>query len=171
MSDLYGELYKQLEPKRFDKRDKDGNPEPFDLTRMELGTSFEEVLEPVLAERLLGTRPGEFTTDEGVIYSPDYLFIDDDGEWVLGEFKLTWMSSRGAPHDTKFSKWHCQMMAYCYHLNINTARLFAFFVNGDYAPPSPKLLAWEFKFTKKELVTNWNELVRIGRQKGLLQAT
>jgi len=170
MSDLYGELYKQLEPKRFDKRDKDGNPEPFDLTRMELGTSFEEVLEPVLAERLLGTRPGEFTTDEGVIYSPDYLFIDDDGEWVLGEFKLTWMSSRGAPHDAKFNKWTCQMMAYCYHLNINTARLFAFFVNGDYAPPSPKLLAWEFKFTKKELVTNWNELVRIGRQKGLLQA-
>jgi hypothetical protein len=168
MSDLYGELFKQLDPKRFDKRDKDGNPEPMDLTKLELGTSFEEILEPVLIERLLGSRPGEFTTEDGVIFSPDQLFVEDSGELVLGELKLTWMSSRGAPMDEKFAKWICQMQAYCYHLDISRARLFALFVNGDYRPPSPKLLAWEFGFTKKELRDNWDTLVRIGRKKGLL---
>ena len=169
MSDLYGELFKQLDPKRFDKRDKDGNPEPFDLKRMELGTSFEEILEPVLAARLFGERPGEFTTlDEGIIFSPDWLFFEPDGEMVLGEIKLTWMSSRGAPTDAKFQKWICQVQAYCYHLQIRRARLFAFFVNGAYKPPSPQLLAWELVFTQRELEDNWNMLKRVGQRAGLL---
>lgn len=170
MSDLYSELFRQLEPKRFDRRDKDGNPEPMDLCKLELGLTFEEILEAALIESIgvgNGERPGEFTTPEGVIYSPDFLFFEDDG-MVLGEFKCTWMSAKGAPTDPKFEKWFVQMRAYCYHLQTTKARLFVFFVNGNYSPPSPKLLAWDISFTQRELEDNWNTLVRVGRKKGLL---
>ncbi len=165
MSDLYGAMFKRNDPKRFDKRDAAGNPEPFDLKRMEMGLTFEEVFEPAMRQRLGGYRPGEFTTPEGVIYSPDWIFAED---WVLGEMKLTWMSSKGCPTDRKFLKWIVQMQSYCYHLGMTKARLFVFFVCGTYAPPAPQLLSWEFTFTKRELEDTWKELVRIGRDEGLL---
>lgn len=167
MSDLYGAMFKRIDPKRFDKKGKDGKPEPMDLKRVELGTAFEELLEPILVKRLGGERPGEFTTPEGVIYSPDWIFSDEP-EAVLGEVKLTWMSSRGAPTDPRFLKWIVQIEAYLYHLGLRKARLFAFFVCGDYAPPAPQLLAWEFTFTQQELEDNWRQLVKVGQAEGLL---
>lgn len=176
MSDIYGALYKELDPKRFDKKDKvTGKPLPFDLKRMELGTTFEELLEPVLARRLRGSRrPGEFTTEEGIIYSPDHLFMmDDDSEPILGEFKLTWMSGKGCPHDPKFDKWMCQIKAYLYHLGLKRARLYAFFVNGgidhDYMEHQPEFHAWDLVFRQMELDANWNMLKRFAIKRGILQ--
>lgn len=108
MSDIYNDLFKHLEPDRFDKRDAAGNPVPFDDNRMEAGMAFEEMLERGLKARL-GNRPGEFTTDEGIIYSPDGLtMLDADvlfsqglsvtgDDLVLDEFKATWMSARYLP--------------------------------------------------------------------------
>jgi len=95
MSDLYGSLYKGLNPKRYDKRDAEGNPLPFDDLKMEIGMAFEGVLEPLLRSRFIeAERPGEFATQHaddcvyagnhtpvggpvcpcgaGVIYSPDH---------------------------------------------------------------------------------------------------
>ena len=95
MSDLYSSLYKGLNPKRYDKRDAAGNPLPFDALKSEIGTAFEEALEPLIRSRLIAAeRPGEFATQHaddcvyagnhtpvggpvcpcgaGVIYSPDH---------------------------------------------------------------------------------------------------
>lgn len=167
MSDLYNSLHRALDPKRYDKRGKDGKPLPMDMVKVETGTSFEEVLERALASRLFGERPGEFTTDEGIIYSPDYLFFEDD-DTILGEFKLTWYSSRNAPYGEKFEKWFTQMKAYLYHLRMRQARLYALFINGTYKPPSPKLLAWDIVFTQRELTDNWNLMLRHAKEEGIL---
>lgn len=168
MSDIYGALFKEIDPKRYDKRDKEGLPLPFDTARMELGTSFEEVLEPALAARLFGKRPGEFTTQEGIIYTPDYIF-EIDGEFVLGEFKLTWMSTKGAPFDKKFDKYMCQIKSYLYNLGLVKCRLYVFFVNGDYTDHSPQLLAWELTFTQRELDANWAMMRRFALKRGILK--
>jgi hypothetical protein len=189
-SQIYGSYYQSTNPKRYDKRDAAGEPLGFDLARMEFGTSFEEALEEALisptpiplmertrqrlAHRLLGKRPGEFTSPEGVIFSPDYLFDEPDGSMVLGEFKLTWMSGKNAPDplDERYSKWHTQMMLYCRWLEITRARLFAFFVNGGKAKPyhehTPELSAWEICYTQRELDQNWNTMERHARKVGLL---
>jgi len=194
MSDLYGSLFKLLDPKRYDKRDANGDPLPFDDQKMEMGTRFEEVLEPAIRRQLFGERPGEFFTQHaatcslhgspvqdgtiicacgaGVAYSPDQLFFEEELGLVLGEFKLTWYSSRDCPYDEKFDKWVCQMKAYCYHLGTLLARLFPFWVNGVYPkgwPPSPvfeKGLLLEF--TPRELEQNWIRLVKHGQKRGMI---
>jgi hypothetical protein len=168
MSDIYNSLYKELDPKRYDKKDKQGNPLPFDLAKLELGTAFEEVLEEALRQRIFGARPGEFTTEEGVIFSPDYIFFEEN-ESILGEFKCTWYSMKNAPHDQKFDKWITQIKAYLHHLSMTRCRLFVFFVNGDYkANRSPVLLAWDLTFTPSELTANWNMLKRHAVRKGMI---
>lgn len=162
MSAIYGPYYA-----KYDKRFKDKGDGP-DKVKMELGTSFEEVLEPVLAARLLGERPGEFTTLlHNIIYSPDYLFYEEDGT-VLGEFKLTWYSSKGAPRGKKFAKWISQIKLYAYHLGLTKARLYVLFVNHDYKPPAPKLLAWELTFTEEELAEEWEIMLRFAKEEGII---
>ena len=192
-SDLYGAFYKAFDPQRYDKRDKQGEPIPMDLAKLELGTSFEEVLEPALAQRLLGSRPGEFTATHsqdctrntqpyapsnvcvecgaGVLFSPDYLFDDPNGDLVLGEFKLTWYSSKGAPFEPKFAKYFTQIKLYLYWLGLVKARLYILFANSDYKPPTPSLRCWELSFTRRELVDEHNVIMRHARKKGLLVAT
>lgn len=166
-SDLYGSFYKKFDPKRYDKRDKDGNPTPMDYVKMSLGTSFEEMLERALAERLLGERPGEFVSDEGIIYSPDYLFFEPT-EIILGEFKCSWYSSKNAPFDPKFDKWMTQIKLYSYWLQLTKARLYVLFVNGDYKPPSPILLSWVIEFTPRELTDEYNMIMRHAKAEGIL---
>lgn len=194
MSDIYTSLYKDLDPKRYNKKTASGDDAPFDVTIMEEGMAFEAWLEPQLRNRLFGERPGEFFTQHaddcshsgevvvdgsdvcwcgaGIAYSPDWLFYEDDT--ILGEFKRTKYSMRGAPTDAKFSKWICQMQAYSYHLATCRARLFVLFVNGDYSHKPPggdeQIKAWEFTFTRRELTDNWNTLLRHARKKGLVTA-
>ncbi len=167
-SDLYNDYFKDFDPDRYDKRAADGSAVPFDLAKMELGTSFEEVLEPALRQRLFGDRPGEYMSPEGIAFSPDYLFDCPEG-LVLGEFKLTWYSSRGAPTDKKFAKWLAQIALYLHWLELRKCRLYVFFVNGDYKPPTPDLKAWELTFTGQELTDNYNAIIRHARKKGLLK--
>lgn len=168
-SDLYNAFFKDYDPKRYDKKDKEGNPVPMDMAKIELGTTFEELLEPALATRLLGDRPGEFVSPEGVIFSPDYLF-DLGGEIILGEFKCTYYSTRGAPTDPKFAKWLCQVKLYCHWLKLRKVRLYVMFLCGDYKPPSPVLKAWELVFTKQELQDEFDMVARHARKEGLLPA-
>ncbi len=192
MSDIYGALYKKLMPKRYDKRDADGNPLPFSKVHAEFGTAFEESLEEALEKRLLGERPGEFRTlhakncphrrtklpanvtcwcGGGIYYSPDYLFFEADGLVRLGEFKATWMSSKHGIRDAKFDKWFCQMKAYCYHLETVHAILYPFFVVGDYTDKQPKFdVAYKIEFTERELTENWDMLLKFARKHGMLTA-
>lgn len=156
MSAIYGDLYAQLDPKRYGGTD---GPDP---VRMEAGLAFEEMLEEGLRRRLLGERPGEFITEEGIVYSPDALFFEDD-RTVLGEFKCTWQSSNGYPvaegdvFPAKADKWLCQMMAYAYHLETVYGRLIVFFVNGGgwKTGNGPLVLSWDIEWTQRELDENW----------------
>lgn len=175
MSDIYNSLYKELEPKRFDKG---GGP---DETKMSLGTSFEEILAIALAARMLGDRPGEFAclpdgrivaigTPGSIIFSPDHFFFN--GITRGGEFKATWMSIRQGIRDKRFDKWFCQMKAYGKPLEMRHWKLFALFVNGDYSYKPPDggatLKAYDIEFTQRELDDNWSMLMRHARKKGLL---
>jgi hypothetical protein len=160
---------------------------------LEFGLRFEEMLERVLAISLLGERPGEFRTqhDEGcparetpmpeglfcphclagTYYSPDYLFYEPEPEPVLGEFKLTWYSSKGAPNvPEKFDKYFTQIKAYLYHLKLRRARLYVFFVNGKYpkgGPPTPEFRVWRMQFTERELLDEWTMLKRFALKEGV----
>jgi hypothetical protein len=195
MSDIYNSLYKDIDPKRYDKRDEDGNPEELNLAKLEAGMGFEMRLEPLLD----GERPGEFFTQHakdcslhgrpvrdgallchcgaGVAYSPDWLFYEDT-ETVLGEFKFSWYSMRDFPDDPKFDKWVCQVKAYLYHLRLLKARVYPYWVNGSYprskdgfVPPSPSFEHYyEMTFGVQELYTNWVGLLRHAWKKGLIPA-
>lgn len=195
LSDIYGDLFRDLEPDRYAKRDRNGHLLPFDLEKMELGMSFEHALEPTLRQRLLGDRPGEFQSLEGIWFSPDALFFEPpDLRMVLGEFKCTWMSCRDCPisplhaskyeslksnwdgvspvaFPNKFDAWFVQMKGYCRCLDIDEAILIGFFVVGSYPkgfPARPALLAWRLRFTAQELQDNWSMLINHGRAKGML---
>lgn len=99
MSDIYTQFYKELEPKRFDKRDpKTGEPLPWDEEKMAVGMAFEQTLEKALAAMWLGAayRPTEQYTQHapgcpipggvsaaagglcpcgaGIAYNPDHIF-------------------------------------------------------------------------------------------------
>lgn len=191
-SDIYNSLYKKLDPKRYDKRDEDGNPEELNRTKLEAGMGLETRLEPNLATVYGGERPGELFTQHardcsaygqpvrdgsilcscgaGVAYSPDWLFYEP--KLILGEFKFSWYSCRDFPKDPKFDKWVCQCQFYCYHLGIDTVWVFPYWVNGTYprgGPPSPMFdKAYELEFSHKELVTNWNGLLRHAKREGLI---
>lgn len=129
------------------------------------GFTFEHALERSLAERQANImRPGEIVKD-GIAMSPDGICLDD---WVLEEYKFTWKSSNGAPEDPKFWGWIIQMKAYCHALEINQARLRAFFVNGDYKSKTPAYHVWQLQFTDEELHGNWNMVVNHAKQKGWL---
>ncbi len=105
-SQIYNDLYAALDPKKY------GGESLFNQsTTMELGLALEEGLERPLKDRLGAQRPGEFTTPDGIIYTPDFLAFRDVTR--LGEIKLTWMSSKGVPRvkangfPPKFDKWLC----------------------------------------------------------------
>lgn len=187
MSDIYGSLFKKLDPKRFNK------PGPPDELAMEYGTAFEESLEEAIAgrlsERMLGARPGEFAampdgrvvavgTPGSIIFSPDHFLFN--GVTRLGEFKSTRMTISGGIRDEKYDKWYVQMKAYAKPLRMRFARLYVLFINGHgkwkpfevpevgLLPSGPLLLAWDIEFTQRELDDNWAMLMRHAREEGML---
>ena len=189
LSDIYNDLYKSLNPARYDKRDKDGQPLPFSSLHAEIGTAFEEVLEPAIRARIVGAeRPGEYVSQHttecasagtfvtpgdpvchcgaGVIFTPDHFLFN--GLFRVGELKLTWMSCRYPLTDKRFAKWLTQIRAYCYHLQTRYARLYVLFINGDYSSYSPLLKAWDIEFTDKELLEEWRMLLHHARRKGMV---
>jgi hypothetical protein len=167
VSDIYNDLFQRLDPKRY-------TDTPLDRSRLEAGLSFEDLLEEALTRRLSSFRPGEIEV-EGVAGSPDLLIPEPNGEVRVGEIKCTWMSCKEMPVEEatslppKFEKWVVQTKAYCYMCETPLARLLVYFVNGDYAPPAPRLLAWDVEFTAQELRENWRMLLTHGRVMGLLR--
>lgn len=177
MSDLYNDLYEQLEPKRYDKS------QPMNMLRIEAGLSLEAVMEEGLARRLDvhgGERVGEMQTGvewQSIAYNPDLLITDPDGSLRGGEIKCTWMSARewpispsmeretGIPSNwdgassiefpPKAGKYFTQMKVYGFHIPTPLWRLIVFFVNGNYRPPSPALLSWDLEFTPQEMAEEW----------------
>jgi len=197
-SDIYNDLYRRLMPDLYDKRGEDGTPSPLPEERVGFGTRFEEALEPQLrASKWQGYRPGEFATQHdatcvhqrtkvavgdpvcpcgaGIIYSPDYIFTTAT-DTILGEFKLTWYSSREFPHHRKFAKWLTQVKLYLRNLRMDTVWLFPFWVNGgsdhNYREVQPEFKrAYELTFTPRETEKEHQMLVKHARDCGMLEAT
>lgn len=115
-------------------------------------------------------RPQEFWLD-GISGSPDLISLS---EWRLGETKYTWKSSRGLTElinsgTGPFWVWLVQMKSYCHMINTNKARLFAFFVNGNYRDGyKPEWRTLDFEFTSMELRENWDMIKAHARKKGWL---
>lgn len=171
MSDLYGLYHESTDKKK--RSNDDGFAEAGPLY-FEAGLSWESILEKGLKDRICSFRPGELVTPEGIVYSPDLFLFPEDVPFRNCEIKLTWMSSKDVPREEansfplKFEKYFTQMMAYGYHLETPYARLICFFVNGNYRPPRPELLAWDIEFTKRELDENWRKLLNMAKAEGLL---
>ena len=186
LSDIYKSLMQTIEPKRFDKRDADGNPLPMDMTRIEAGSAFETILERGLAERHQGLiRPGEIDF-AGVCASPDGLDLETDPMRLL-EYKATWMSVGPGIDDKKFWHWWVQIKGYLHMLNqaygceCYAARLIAFFVRGHYKyepapvpgfadplPDGPLLLYFDREFSPRDLQENWQMLMNHAKSRGML---
>lgn len=168
LSEIYGDLFARLEPDRYGRP---GGPDPL---KLEAGLSFESILEEGLKQRLgqYAERPGELVSEEGIHCSPDLILFN--GHPRVGEIKLTWMSCREMPVEKasnlpyKFDKWVVQMKGYCHLIGTPFARLIGFFINGDYRPTQPKLLAWDLEFSARELKENWDMLVTHARTMGRL---
>lgn len=173
-----------------------GTKDPKDLYMM-LGNIFEQTLERALVDTLGpllgGERPGEFLTKDGdggsLAFNPDLILFP--GKHPRGaEIKLAWATCRECPispamakaygltqtwdgkdpdvvFPSKFDKYFTQMKLYGYHLKIHDWRLFICFVNGDYRPPRPVLLSWDFTFNDRELVEEWTKMDNHRRRRKL----
>lgn len=209
LSTIYKVLMKRLFPKRFDKRDAQGNPLPFDTRRVSVGLMFENMLERGLAEKDATVRPGEVFSDEGIAMSPDGVNpTENAGE----EYKSTSLSCREGiyeeidvegvtyhiPRD-KFVHYFIQMKGYAKWLGVTKFILTVLFIYGDYKwheepdcystgpcsrgdfcatsgkkrselkyPCGPVFKRYVIDFTQDEIDQNWDMLINIAREEGLL---
>lgn len=164
VSDIYNALYGELDPKRYGGTI--SNP-----MFLALGTAWEKHLEWLLiANGLDITRPEAFLTEDGIGFSPDLLI--NNGVLRVGEIKLTWKAASDDLTDIKFSKYLCQMQAYCYHLETPYARLYATHVNGAekdrFGMPNPQIRTFDIEFTARELLENWQMLLGYAKRKKML---
>ena len=174
LSQIYGSLMKKLQPKRFD------TGKPMDMTRVNLGLVFENMLERGLAERFGTVRPGEivgFMDDTDVYMSPDGVNPAlNAGE----EYKATFMSSGkgivdedGQPLE-KFVHWFFQMKGYAKWLGVERFLLRVLFINGDYkwtggSPTGPQFKTYDITFVGDEIEDNWEMLTNHARAEGMLK--
>jgi hypothetical protein len=142
LSTIYKILMKRLQPDRFDKRDAQGNPLPFDKRRTSVGLLFESMLERGLAEKFATVRPGEVFSDEGIVMTPDGV---NPTECAGEEYKSTALSCREGiyepmivdgetyhiPRD-KFVHFFIQMKGYAKWLGVTRFILTILFIYGDY---------------------------------------
>ncbi len=152
-SDIYGDLYKHLEPKRYDFGD--GPPNP---VLMALGTAWEKHFEYLLEKSgYTIERPGEFFSPppESVAFSPDLLQFN--GVTRLWEIKYTSMSAKDMPEEEtnglppKFNKYDCQMKLYAHWLGLHHGAL-AVVLNHE--PWNPQFRLFHLEWTDRELQEN-----------------
>lgn len=163
-SDIYGDLYAFLEPKRYAH---DSPPNPLLLA---LGTAWEKHLEYLLEKNgVRATRPGELISPEGIAYSPDLIIFNSVTR--CGEIKMTSMSAKewpGEETDTlpqKAEKYLCQLKLYCYWLELQHGWLGVLL---NYQPWDPQFRAYDLTFTPRELQENYLTCMNHAKHRGLL---
>lgn len=147
-----------------------------------LGLAFEDRMERALAHLSKqedwpwhSFRPGEVTSEEGVICSPDFLMIPKRGDMPLRELsaKCTWKSSKGWPReegengfDPKFGYYLDQSMGYGTPLDTEGGFLVCYFVRSDYKvfAPSPEVLGVELEWSLQERGETWLQLMAIAAE-------
>ena len=180
LSDIYKIVMKRMFPARF------GGPMNARLIRV--GLIFETMLERGLIETYATVRPGELISDEGIYMTPDGV----NPMLCAGEeYKATYMScGKGIservwvgelcydiPLD-KFLHWFIQMMGYARWLFVNIFILRVLFIDGDWkfiklpdgssVPNRPIFKSYRIEFTDKEIEGNWEMLMNVAREEGLL---
>ena len=93
---------------------------------------------------------------EGILLSVDYL---DPVNGRIDECKFTWKSLWKFDIRDQW-RWMTQVKGYCYGWGVRKARVWCCHINGDYRPPSPRVIAYDLEFTDQELGENWEMLVR-----------
>lgn len=164
-SDIYNDLFKDLEPDRYGDWNEEDDP---DHLMMAIGLAWEVHLEKML---VLGghlvARPPEARSPEGISYSPDLLVVN--GEDRIGEVKVTWMSSRTDLSDPKFDKYLVQNKFYCYNEQMTLARFYVLYMRGDYKDRQwPKFKIWDIEYTARELRENHAMMLNHAKHKGML---
>jgi hypothetical protein len=175
MSDLYNDLYQDLEPERYIRG---SLPAPALLA---IGLALEQYTERLLIRAGIGAeRPGEFFTDDKhrIAFSPDLLIWN--GGVHGGEIKATFASTRDLPEKTerffpeKFDKYQTQMKVYGHNLEIPNWILFGWFLKGKWEKSKSDQVvladfrAFEFEFTAQEMKSEYQMLLNHGRSKGML---
>jgi hypothetical protein len=149
-SDIYGDLFRKLEPKRYDYAD-DANP-----LLMALGTAWERHFEYLLRVNGIEVeRPDEFMSEDGIAFSPDMIIFN--GITRLGETKYTSMSADDMPTEvtnilpSKLDKYLCQVKIYAYWLGVSDAWLAILF---NHRPWDPQFRMFDLHFTEQDLLDN-----------------
>lgn len=136
--------------------------------RLALGLAWEDYIATVYPE--IQYHPGEFEKD-GIMGSPDGLEEAGpghgwrkEGELLIDEFKLTWLSARWrlSERTNRIRMW--QVLSYCALLEIREVNLWVGYLNGDYNREGPMVFApdpvvYELSFTQKEVDANWRMVV------------
>lgn len=123
-----------------------------------LGRLWEHTLARLLYPEPRYCRIGELERD-GIIGSPDNLDLEFN---QFGEFKCTWVSSKGFTERLKFREYCWQIKSYI-ALGIPifgeqteyVAWLDVFHVCGDYRPPKPCAMHYDLRFTHGEIREHW----------------
>ena len=163
-SDIYGDLFRKLEPKRYDYPE-DGNP-----LLMVLGTAWERHFEYLLAVNGVKVeRPEEFMSPEGIAYSPDLIIFN--GITRLGEIKYTSMSADDMPTEetnnlpAKLDKYQVQMMLYAFWLGLTDGWLAILF---NHTPWDPQFRMFDIHWSDIELLNNHSMCMNHAKAIGLL---
>lgn len=121
-----------------------------------LGRLWEVQLSNALFKEPRYVRPGEVERD-GIIGSPDCV---DTEEWLVQEFKVTWVSYRDFESKLKFTEYLWQVKSYCYMLGMVRAHLIVLFVCGNWREdPVPRPQQWSLLFTAQELQEHWRAML------------
>lgn len=91
----------------------------------------------------------------------------DMANWVLEEYKATWRASwRVQDMEQEFWYWFRQIQCYMYMVSRRFkkkclhARLFVFFINGDYRESGPQIRQFNIECSWHELEENWQMMQR-----------
>lgn len=177
MSEIYNDLYQDLEPKRFVRG---SEPAPALLA---VGMALEQYTERLLLRAGIdATRPDEFRTPDeyNIAFSPDLLIAN--GRMKGGEIKATFMSMKGWPDPgksdiqmpPKAAKYATQSMSYGHNLEIDTWVFYIWFLKGKWergAPedqPLARFRAFEVKYTAREMREEYEMLINHAKSKGML---
>ncbi len=169
-SDIFGDLFKKLEPKRYDYDAMRKEGEADNPLLMVLGTAWEKHFEHLLIlNGVKAYRPEELMSPEGIAYSPDLMLFN--GKIRLGDIKLTSMGLNDLPTTVsnylppKFSKYLCQVMLYAYWMELVDAWLAILSIRK---PWNPELRVLDLNFTDRELKDNHRMCINHGIDIGLI---
>lgn len=129
----------------------------------EMGFMWEWMVEQIMRSRMLARRTNKnLVKQQELCLDNIYGTIDgfDLDDWCLEEFKATYQTAKKANNlEVFFLSWMWQIKAYLKMLDALFARLFVWFVVGNYKGSGPQARMFELTFTQFEVDENWAMLL------------